>query len=354
MNYDDFKIIIKEKQVSNKRPFSLTFELSPLCNFDCKMCYVHRNLKVDENIKTTSDWIEIAREAFEAGVFFITLTGGEVFLYPHFRELYEAIYDMGFYIVILSNAYLIDDSIVEWLSKRKPSYIKTTIYGASNETYKKVCGVNDGFDKVTENLLKLKNAGINVLTTMTVIQQNETDVSLVKQWAKEHGFTIYVGAGIRQTVRGAERDIDSVRVLPKLDEKKLIPLKELRKLYPYVNGKPFSCCKSYREHAFISWQFNMLGCTFVNSISEKCIKGKLINSYRRLWDRLDQIKQPSKCDTCKYQEWCNPCPGNVEGESGCLTENSKYLCDVARYNYYALNYTNNDLTENSIDTTGCD
>ncbi|MBP3704933.1 MAG: hypothetical protein J6I98_05295, partial [Clostridia bacterium] len=52
-------------------PLSGTFELSPVCNFSCRMCYVRKTQKEVEQsprrILTLEDWRRIAREAREAG-----------------------------------------------------------------------------------------------------------------------------------------------------------------------------------------------------------------------------------------------------------------------------------------------
>ena len=43
-------------------------------------------------------WLKIAREAKDAGMLFLLITGGEPFLWPQFWELYEALSEMGFLI----------------------------------------------------------------------------------------------------------------------------------------------------------------------------------------------------------------------------------------------------------------
>ena len=152
----------KEKSI----PFKGVFELTPRCNFDCNMCYVH--LKPDEipavgREFTTEEWISIAREAQEAGTIELTLTGGEPFVRPDFREIYEAIHDMGFLIQIFSNGYLLTEETVEWLKKRPPHTMRFTLYGASDETYEKVCGIKQGFTRVKHSVELLKKAGIPVV-----------------------------------------------------------------------------------------------------------------------------------------------------------------------------------------------
>ena len=72
-------------------PVSGVFELTPLCNLDCKMCYVHLNanqIGADERLLSVQEWKEIMRQAVDAGMMYATLTGGECLTYPGFRELY--------------------------------------------------------------------------------------------------------------------------------------------------------------------------------------------------------------------------------------------------------------------------
>ena len=49
-------------------PISGTFELSPLCNMDCKMCYIKMSKEKQESIarlRTKEEWIELAQKAKE-------------------------------------------------------------------------------------------------------------------------------------------------------------------------------------------------------------------------------------------------------------------------------------------------
>ena len=70
------------KQKERVMPFSITFELTPLCNFRCPMCYIRLDRdQVSEagSMLSAAEWIGIAKQAREAGVYKITFTGGEAF-----------------------------------------------------------------------------------------------------------------------------------------------------------------------------------------------------------------------------------------------------------------------------------
>ncbi|MBQ1933636.1 MAG: radical SAM protein, partial [Clostridia bacterium] len=77
-------------------PLSGTFELTPVCNMDCKMCYVRLSAREQQAIGPLADadrWLALGREAMEAGMLYLLLTGGEPFLHPQFREILEGKHD---------------------------------------------------------------------------------------------------------------------------------------------------------------------------------------------------------------------------------------------------------------------
>ena len=71
-------------------PFSGHFELTPLCNFNCQMCYVHMTKEQmgNEVVLTVDQWKDLICQAWLAGMFVCTLSGGECLVYPGFEEIY--------------------------------------------------------------------------------------------------------------------------------------------------------------------------------------------------------------------------------------------------------------------------
>lgn len=111
------------KATAMQIPLSGTFELSPVCNFSCRMCYVRKTQKEvndsSRKILTLDDWLRIAREAREEGLMYLLLTGGEPLLWPDFWPLYEELIDMGFLISINTNGSLIDDRAIERFKRKR-------------------------------------------------------------------------------------------------------------------------------------------------------------------------------------------------------------------------------------------
>ena len=62
------------------------------------MCYVHEQENSDEwkeKELSVSEWLDIAKEAKQAGLLYLLLTGGEAMMREDFVELYEALSQMG-------------------------------------------------------------------------------------------------------------------------------------------------------------------------------------------------------------------------------------------------------------------
>ena len=141
-------------------PLSGTFELSPVCNLACKMCYVRKTpAEVAASPRPPVgliQWLSIAEQARDAGMLYLLLTGGEPFLWQDFWPLYERLSTMGFLISINSNGTLLDEARVARLAEHPPTRINITLYGAGNETYEALCGRSGMFDRV-DRAVRRKN-----------------------------------------------------------------------------------------------------------------------------------------------------------------------------------------------------
>lgn len=125
-----------------KVPLYGVLELLPLCNLNCDMCYVRMSREEMEQVgrlRTIEEWTKTAEDMMKAGTLFVLLTGGEPLLYPHFRELYQKLRELGMIITINTNGTLIDEAWADFFAENKPRRINITLYGASNETYERLC-----------------------------------------------------------------------------------------------------------------------------------------------------------------------------------------------------------------------
>ena len=85
--------ILFHKASVDKLPLSGTFELTPRCNFNCRMCYIrHSEQEVrqhDRPMRSLEEWKNLADEAEKEGMLYLLITGGEPLLWKDFWPLYE-------------------------------------------------------------------------------------------------------------------------------------------------------------------------------------------------------------------------------------------------------------------------
>lgn len=328
----DFFGGLKSYAKQNKLPFSAAFELTPHCNFRCVMCYVR--LSADEarmqgKLLPADEWIKAARQAKEMGTLMLTLTGGEPFLHPEFWEIYRELNSMGFLISVLSNGYAIDDAVMDRFREYGMPYsMKLTLYGASDETYRRVCGVTDGFTRVSDGVKRILDAGIPLKMTSTIVRENACDLQEIYRFARERAIPMQHTVSVVRSARGAENTADESRfdfayfsdelTLDALEKSKFPPL-----------SSPFAWCGSYETSFWMTWHGHIQLCAFMNAPFVQW-SGDLGHDWRNLLGKLEAIRSPKECADCKWQKFCQRCPGILCGESGDPEKISDSLCRTAK------------------------
>ena len=287
---DPFYKRIWEKAFADGVPISGSFELTPRCNFDCKMCYVH--LKTEDIPKhgkemSAAEWLRIAREAKEAGTTWLCVTGGEPLLHPEFETIWQGLARMGFFLTLQTNASLIAGKVVDLLEQYPPRQVKITLYGSNDEVYKAVCGVENGFARVNDGIHTLMSMGIPVTLVSTIIRQNESDVKNMLLYAARHRLKWLPTGNIKPSLRGAEIDAPSVWI-----ERKNIPV-SLSKMDYFLehpidpSRKPCTYCKDCRVGYWVTWDGNMRFCSFLHEPHIEVSK----LPFRQAWRELLQFEE---------------------------------------------------------------
>ena len=215
-NIPQIKKYLMHKAAREHTPISGTFELTPLCNMNCRMCYIRMSkeeMDARGTAKSAAEWIEMGRVCTENGMLFLLLTGGEPFMRPDFKEIYTELKKLGLVISINSNGTMITEEVADWLKQDPPSKISITLYGGSNETYEKLCANPCGYDQAVRGILLLKERGINVEINASFTKFNAEDAETIFEFGKENGITVNPVSYMLPPVRSAKDGVadDEVR-----------------------------------------------------------------------------------------------------------------------------------------------
>ena len=149
-------------------PLSGQFELTPLCNLDCKMCYVHLTPEQmgGQSPLPAAVWKALIRQAWDAGMLTATLTGGECLAYPGCEELYLYLHSLGCEVNLLTNGTLLDAERIRFLQAHMPARLRITLYGWNDDVYERVTGQRV-FGAVAGNIRRAVEAGLPVSVSLT-------------------------------------------------------------------------------------------------------------------------------------------------------------------------------------------
>lgn len=342
----------------NRIPIGGTFELSPVCNFACRMCYVRKTAKEvaasPRPALTLEQWLQIAREAREAGMLYLLLTGGEPFLWPGFWELYEALVHMGFLVSINTNGSLIDDAAVERLRRLPPRRVNITLYGASDETYQALCGVGGVFSKVDHAIGALREAGVVVKLNGTMSPFNVRDLDKLVTYAQDRKLiletTTYLfppvrrdpsmtGVNQRFTPAEAARYHLEIFRLQYGEDRYQAYLESIRKGVIPPPGLDESCvdpvdgkirCRAGKAAFWITWDGWMTPCGMMPEPKVE-LTGR---SFREAWQELTavsgQLALSGVCTKCPNQQLCHCCAAMALAETGRASGIPTYLCEMVQ------------------------
>lgn len=342
---------LHSKAGQKRIPLSGTFELSPLCNMNCKMCYVTMSAEEQRKrspLRAKEDWIQLAKEAMEEGLLFLLLTGGEPFLWTEFRELYQELHGMGLCLSINSNGTLIDEETVEWLKQTPPSRINITLYGASDETYERLCGKKDGFTKVRNAIDLLLQAGISVKLNCSLTPYNEADLEKMIRFAEERDLILEVATYMFPPIRKDETMIgQNRRFTPEETAKKSIKTGILQKgeesFQQYLSENQFlplekkECvdwegdtmqCRAGRSSFWVTWDFKLLACGMMTVPKEELQPGHFKEAWKKIYTKINEIRIAPECKDCSAKEQCQTCAAMIFAETGSFDKKPEYRCQI--------------------------
>lgn len=344
----DITKYLYEKAGKKGIPLGGNFELTPLCNMNCKMCYIRMSKEEMERKgkeKSADEWLKIARQAKDAGMLYLLLTGGEPLLYSEFRKLFTELRAMGLLISINTNAVLIDDDWIEFFKKNPPYRINITLYGGSDNTYQSLCRCENGFTKAYNSIKKLKEAGIYVKINSSITPDNAKDIEACFGVAKEACTPCSIGCYMFPPTRRGDKStgrftpeeagfyqakVDKLRYDKKdYDDK-------VKEIISANNGEltdTLPCkfrCRAGASSFWITWDGKMNACGMIESDCLDPFKDGFLPCWEIINKKAASLTVLEGCKNCKDRMICKVCPSIALAETGDYNQKPEYLCRMLK------------------------
>ncbi|MFZ3054633.1 MAG: radical SAM protein [Minisyncoccales bacterium] len=330
-------------------PRTIYWECTRKCNFNCIHCYSSSGDEHRDDELTLKQIKGLIKELSIMGVEFLSIGGGEPFLYPHVVEVVKYATKNLVSVEVSTNGSLVTNNIINDLKRAGLKFVQVSLDGATNDTYSKIRR-GGNLTVTAKNIEKLSKHFI-VSTCMVVNKLNYHEIEDVIDLSIKLGVKFFriipfmeVGRAIDmknlqleksefrkiyQMIIDKRKKVNN-KIFIQLNENLVIPNK---KNIEWMPDNHYGCSAG-RTTCGIDSCGNVYPCSYM--VFDKLICGNIKNtSLTKIWisspvmKRLRSISSLNgKCSTCKHLYLCR---GGCRAAAYLKKNNmrdSDYLCSI--------------------------
>jgi radical SAM protein with 4Fe4S-binding SPASM domain len=327
-------------------PLSVHLDVTYRCNERCVHCYLDHD---DHGEMTTAEIKNVLDQLVEAGVFFLTFSGGEVFLRRDFFELLEHARQLLFNVKIKTNAVMIRESEARRLLDLGIDTVQISVYSHRPEVHDAITKLPGSLKRTLKAIRFLRDRGLKVTMANVLMTGNLGDQYELQKLAAQLGVHYTVDPTITPKIDG-DTSILALR----------IPGEALREVFrnPALvpNMEEFCAppapvseedlegysCSAGHSFCYISPYGDVYPCVQFPLPSGNLRRQKFID----IWNHSPELNQVRSirakdltvCSSCSHVASCSRCPGlaymegNMRGPSTADCEKSFYRTGIPSAN----------------------
>jgi len=298
-------------------PLSVQLDLTYRCNEQCIHCYLDHH---DHGEMTTAEIKYLLQEMAEAGVFILTLSGGEIFLRKDLFDILECARSLTFVIKLKTNAVMIREAQAARLRDLDVDSVQVSIYSHRPEVHDAITKLPGSLRRSINAIRFLKSQGLKVIIANVLMTENAYDYQGVRALADELGVectldptvtpmmdgdraTLALNAG-ESTLRSVFRDKDVVGNVEEFCALPTAPDEDSMDSLPCSAGHTGCYVSPYGEF-YPCVQFP-LSC---GNVRQQRFIDIWRNSAQLKEVRSIRLRDLSGCSQCAHGVTCSRCPG---------------------------------------------
>jgi AdoMet-dependent heme synthase len=330
-------------------PISVHLDVTYRCNERCVHCYLDHD---DHGEMTTAEIKDVLDQLAAAGVFFLQLSGGEVFLRRDFFEILEYARRLQFSVKVKTNAVMIHEAEARRLRDLCVEAVQISVYSHRPEVHDAITKLPGSLARTLAAMRFLTAQGVKVTMANVLMTQNLGDHIELQKLAGELGVHYTLDPTITPMMDG-DRSVLDLRIpgeaLPDIFHNPALvsnmeefcappqPVSETD-----LNG--YSCSAGH-SFCYISPYGDVFPCVQFPLPSGNVRRQKFLDIWNHSAEleevRSIQIKDLTTCSSCAHATTCTRCPGlaytegNMRGPSSADCEKSFYRTGVPSANMLA-------------------
>jgi radical SAM protein with 4Fe4S-binding SPASM domain len=201
------------KALKHGIPLGVQLDLTYRCNERCVHCYLDHE---DHGEMTTAEIKDVLDQLAAAGVFFLTLSGGEIFMRRDLFEIVEHARKLMFSVKLKTNAVMIRPAKAKRIAQLGVESVQVSVYSHRADVHDEITKLPGSLKRTLEGIRLLKECGVKVSVANVLMKQNGGDYHDVRALAAEMGVGYNVDATITPMMDGdrsvLELNVDAARL----------------------------------------------------------------------------------------------------------------------------------------------
>jgi AdoMet-dependent heme synthase len=308
---------LNQKALRHGVPLSVHLDVTYRCNERCEHCYLEHHGR-DE--MTTSEIRALLDQLADAGVFFLTISGGEPLIRRDCFEIIEYARTLRFNVKLKTNAVLIGENEARRLRELNVEQVQISVYSHRPEVHDRISKLPGSLDRTLAAIRLLRSHGLKVTLANVLMNGNLQDSEGVRRIAAELGAYYTLDPTITPMMNGdtsvlrlrvGAGDLNSIFRNPELvgDVEEFCappaPVDDgAREGYP---------CSAGHTACYISPQGELYPCVQFPLSCGNVRREKFVD----LWKHSPQLqevrsirgKDLTTCSSCDHLGSCTRCPG---------------------------------------------
>jgi radical SAM protein with 4Fe4S-binding SPASM domain len=180
-------------------PLSVHLDITYRCNERCVHCYLDHE---DRGELSTAEIKDLLTQLSEAGVFFLTLSGGEVLMRRDFFDIVEFARRLLFNVKIKTNGVMIREAEAKRIRELDVEQVQISVYSHRAEVHDAITKLPGSWKRTIAAIRFLRSQGLKVTIANVLMAANWFDYSGVVALAHELGAAYTVDPTITPKIDG--------------------------------------------------------------------------------------------------------------------------------------------------------
>lgn len=341
VQYGAFSRRIHEQAAANRFVIKAQLELTYRCNLHCRHCYTdpYNSKEFFPRELTLREIYRLLDEMQRLGIVWLNLTGGDIFMHPHFFEIYEAAVRKGFLLQLYTNGTLFTKATIERLQHMPPFTIDISCHSVAEEPFDWFTQVPGSFRAFVRGLEMLRDSGLPFALKTKAMNWNRDEMPAIRRFVEslgqEFGFTTSLSPRLNGDLSSLSYRVAPDDVVALRNDQAEADDGEERcgasaDLYAPHTDRLYRCgCGTDTVH-INAW--GELGtCTLQYERRVSLRTRPLADAIEMLFQDIRDMRYQSEspCRTCEVHTFCDKKPSDARWEYGTAEAPIPYDCDVA-------------------------